>query len=190
MLHQLHLGKMFVFIKLIVNAFLNLEQSPPAASLRLGRPCLRRLLSIFDVVVPTALFASNAYLNDFASRVLVCSRTSSIYLSTHSPNSILKMATSGFQFGIELEMFLIPYVHRPNHMLDLEEFAESLTKHYNKLTTGSCYPLMHGDINGEYEGINAEIEWSVTDDQSISPNSTIDNCCELAIPAVPLFGTE
>ena len=46
------------------------------------------------------------------------------------------MAFSGFQLGIEVEMFLIPHEHPANGMPDLKKFAKILTEHYNKMTTG------------------------------------------------------
>lgn len=49
--------------------------------------------------------------------------------------------------------------------------------------------MMHVDINGEYEEINVDLEWSVAENQSILPNSTVSNSCELAITAAPLLGT-
>lgn len=82
------------------------------------------------------MFASNAYLDDFPSQVLVTLSASSISLSTHSSDSILTMAFSGFQLGIKVEIFLIPHEHPANGMPDLEKFAKILTEHYNKMTTG------------------------------------------------------
>lgn len=84
-------------------------------------------------------------------------------------------------------MLLILHEHPLNGMPDIEKCAKSLTERYNEMTIGSGYPMIHSGINEEYEGLNVSLEWSVTDDQSISPNSSGHNAGEHAIPAARLL---
>lgn len=91
------------------------------------------------------------------------------------------MGDAGVQVGVETEMILSIREPPQGQMPDLERFAKGFARHYNGLTKGSKYPRMHTDIDGTYEGMDVNTEWSVTDDQSVSPTSSGPNNCELYV---------
>ena len=88
------------------------------------------------------------------------------------------MATTGIQIGVENEVFL-RLREPPSHgMPDIVGFANRLSRFYNEATARTNHPRMHSDIDGAYEGKGVNVEWSLTDDQSILPSSSRSTDCE------------
>lgn len=187
---------MFVFIKLMVNMVLNLEQSPLTASLHLGRSCLCWFLSFFDIVVPSVLY--------LAAEDLVCFKCLSWRFPVSSFGD-LKRFVNIFEYALfwlntHNGYFRFPAWDRgwkdshsswtscKRHAWS-RKICEDLDWALQQDDYRGDYPMIHIDINGEYEGINVDLKWSVTYDQSISPKSTFNNSCELAMPAAPLLET-
>lgn len=70
------------------------------------------------------------------------------------------------RIGIEIEVLLTPSSHPEGRFKDLEHFCISVARIWDaEKTPGSAN--MHVDIDGEYDGGNEDIEWSITDDETL-----------------------
>jgi|SRR3954451_1857408 len=88
------------------------------------------------------------------------------------------MAASGFKIGIEMELLLSPRDQPQHSNPDMDTFVDGLVKTYNRMTP-PAFPRMHSDINGTYDGPNNTLEWSVTQDVSLTedlPNHCMPLC--------------
>lgn len=85
------------------------------------------------------------------------------------------MFSSGFQIGIETEVLLSLRETSQNGVSDLQTVATSVVNAYNS-TNKREYPRMHLDIDGQYDGPNDTLEWSITDDVTVRPNSGNNQC--------------
>jgi hypothetical protein len=76
-------------------------------------------------------------------------------------------ANPELRIGVEFEL-LLKLRHTPvNPPQDLDAFANLLVGRYNQLANAT-YPRMHNDIDGVYEGPDDFVEWSVTDDVTLT----------------------
>ncbi|RDW59552.1 hypothetical protein BP6252_12639 [Coleophoma cylindrospora] len=76
------------------------------------------------------------------------------------------MNFQGLQIGIELEVLLTPQNPPPGGFKDLEHFGRSIAQRWNRESAVGM-AKMHVDIDGAYEGENENLEWSVTDDETL-----------------------
>jgi len=70
------------------------------------------------------------------------------------------------RFGIEAEFLLTPRDSK-DYKGNLREFAKHVRDVY-KTGKDTTWPNMHLDIDGGYMGANDKIEWSLTDDESVT----------------------
>ena len=70
------------------------------------------------------------------------------------------------RFGIEAE-FLLTSRDGKDYKGDLRVFAKYVRDVY-KTGKDKAWPNMHLDIDGSYMGDNDKIEWSLTDDESVT----------------------
>jgi len=76
------------------------------------------------------------------------------------------MEFPGLRIGIELEVLLTPISQSQRGFESLEHFARFITKKWNAERPPSA-AKMHTDVDGLYEGGNADSEWTITDDSTI-----------------------
>lgn len=87
------------------------------------------------------------------------------------------MNNSGLQIGIETEIVLgLRPLLAAGATPDVESFAKRLVTHYNGVSKETGFPKIHSD-----NGPGTNIEWSVTDEQTISPNSCGSSECKLCL---------
>ncbi|KAF9644771.1 hypothetical protein BDM02DRAFT_3131553 [Thelephora ganbajun] len=84
-----------------------------------------------------------------------------------------------FRFGIEVEFLLTPREKR--RFSDIEAFGAFVLCCY-QIKKDKSWPDMHIDFDGSYKGKNHTIEWSFSDDESISPEKNVDYPIELVSP--------
>lgn len=76
------------------------------------------------------------------------------------------MDSTGLQIGIELEVLLTPISQLEGGFKDLEHFCLLVARKWNaEKAPGDAN--MHVDIDGEYNGGNENLEWSITDDETL-----------------------
>lgn len=92
---------------------------------------------------------------------------------------IIILDTSGLKIGIETEMLLSLRETPKNGMPDIDKYAKDFAIYYNEATAVYDYPRMHADIDAANNGKGVNIEWSVTDDQSILSDASGDTACKL-----------
>lgn len=76
------------------------------------------------------------------------------------------MDFAGLQLGIEAEVLLTPTSQPQGGFKDLEHFSLLVARKWNaEKELGAA--KMHVDIDGEYDGGSENIEWSITDDETL-----------------------
>jgi hypothetical protein len=74
------------------------------------------------------------------------------------------MSIQSLRIGIETEVLMKPR-HSSSETVfrDLDEFVAFVVDQHNEIV-GTTSSRMHSDIDGVYNGANAYLEWSLTDD--------------------------
>lgn len=71
-----------------------------------------------------------------------------------------------YRVGIDTEV-LKSFRSGSSQVLTLEHAVDKIRDSYNPSTITNGLPRMHVDINGEYEGNEGTVEWSIVDDASL-----------------------
>jgi hypothetical protein len=95
------------------------------------------------------------------------------------------MEASGFKIGIEIEVLLQPRLALRYNIPDLRTFVDMLVNTYNSAAP-SLFPRMHSDLDGTFDGPEF-VEWSVTDDVTLTDNPPFHCRSSLVLAKGPLY---
>jgi hypothetical protein len=100
------------------------------------------------------------------------------------------MAFQGLQICIEIEILLTPQDPPSCGFNDLEHFSSLIAQRWNR-DRAAGMAKMHVDIDGAYEGGNENLEWSVTDDETLKGlENTETGRCKLSPQNIHLSLTQ